>query len=241
MTTAGWPARPERVSPRATGPSVSVCARSPVSVPPDRCGTRVCGCRPSPRGATAPTAVDTQTVGAGPRVGAATAARAHRDRVGPHSNNCYEVVASARTPVADSPRGALARRQSLGVWRRASVLSRVHLLEDLNVQGLVGHQPFQSPILVLQLLQTLGVAEFHPAELALPAVVGLLADGVLADQLGHRQTGLGLLQDRDDLLFTESLPFHLGSFLAPARLPAKTHSGNGPVSGEQVSDALMIN
>src|SRR5580698_430256 len=155
-----------------------------------------------------------------------------------HSNNCSDSVVSARTPVAGSPRGARARRQSLGVWRRASVLSRVHLLEDLDVQGLISYQLLQPPILVLQLLQTLGVAEFHPAELALPAVVGLLADGVLADQLGHRQTGVGLLQDRNDLLFTESLPFHLGSFLAPARLPAKTHSGNGPVSGEHVRTTI---
>src|SRR5208283_120293 len=80
---------------------------------------------------------------------------------------------------------------------------------------LIGHQPLEPAVLIFELFETLGLVEFHPAVLALPAVIGPLADPVLADQFRQRQAALGLFENRDNLFFAESLPFHLGSLWLP--------------------------
>src|SRR6476661_1301948 len=67
----------------------------------------------------------------------------------------------------------------------------------------------QLPVLILQLLQSLGFAAVHPAVLRLPAVIGLLCNAVLPTQLRRGQSSFSLLQNRDDLLFAMPCPFHL--------------------------------
>jgi hypothetical protein len=66
----------------------------------------------------------------------------------------------------------------------------------------------------LQLLELLGLIELHHAKLTLPAVEGLLTDGVfLAHRYDRRSGLLGLTQYTDLLLGGVSLSFYiLGPF-----------------------------
>ena len=74
----------------------------------------------------------------------------------------------------------------------------------------------EAAVLIFELLEALGLAEFQPAVLALPAVKRPRGDPVLPDQLWQRQAALGLFEDGDNLFFTESTTLHLGSlWLAP--------------------------
>src|SRR5690606_28227573 len=70
----------------------------------------------------------------------------------------------------------------------------------------------QSRIFNFQRLQTLGLGHLHAAVLRLPAVECLLANAVPAAHRNRRlRTGLGLLQDANDLFFGKSAAFHLSS------------------------------
>src|SRR5262249_52302589 len=84
-------------------------------------------------------------------------------------------------------------------------------LQRLDVECLLGDDVFQSAVLVLDLLQSLELAEFHPAVLGLPAVVGLLGDPVHATQVGDLPPRFALFDDRQDLLVGELAPFHRSS------------------------------
>ena len=56
----------------------------------------------------------------------------------------------------------------------------VHLFQDLDLHGLVGHQPLQAPALLFQGSEPPRFVHFHPAKLALPSVIGLHPKIVLA-------------------------------------------------------------
>src|SRR5690606_13592 len=79
------------------------------------------------------------------------------------------------------------------------------VLDHLVLKHLLGQELLQPAVLDLQLLQTLGVGHAHAPEPAPPQVVRGLAETVLAAQLLDRQSGLGLTQEADDLLFGKAL------------------------------------
>lgn len=81
--------------------------------------------------------------------------------------------------------------------------------------ALLGDHLFQSTIFVLEVLEPLGVAHVHAAELRLPPVEGLLRHAQSAADLGGLGAGVDLLQGPDDLLFGElRLPAHVSSATA---------------------------
>src|SRR4029453_11584368 len=66
-----------------------------------------------------------------------------------------------------------------------SEVSLGQLLEHVDVQRLVGHQPLEPGVLGLQLPQPLGLTRLHPAVLAAPAVPGRLGDLQRPQDLGQ--------------------------------------------------------
>src|SRR5690606_11161955 len=66
------------------------------------------------------------------------------------------------------------------------------------------HQLLQATVLVLEVLQALGLADVHPAELRLPAVEGLLRHPKPPADLLRRGPSVDFLQRADDLLFGKS-------------------------------------
>ena len=91
------------------------------------------------------------------------------------------------------------------------------------VQRLIGHQPLQPRVLLLQLLEPLRLIQPQAALLPPPAVVGLLGDAEPSCHFGHtlalRQDHLRLPQFPDDLLCRVPLPRQADSLL-PARILA---------------------
>ena len=85
-------------------------------------------------------------------------------------------------------------------------------LSDEEFKELVGHDPLEPRVLLLELLEPLGLVDVHHAELLAPAVEGLLADAVLADHLRDALARLRLAQDADPLLGRVAFAFH---FLGP--------------------------
>jgi hypothetical protein len=84
-------------------------------------------------------------------------------------------------------------------------------LQRLDVERLLRHDLLQPPVLILQLLQSLHLAQLHAAVLGFPAVVRLLGDAVRANQVGDLPPGFALADDRQDLLVGELAPFHRSS------------------------------
>ncbi len=62
----------------------------------------------------------------------------------------------------------------------------VDLFEDLDLQRLVSHYPFQSAVLILEGPQPARFIDFHPSVFSFPAIIGLLADIVLGTRRSHR-------------------------------------------------------
>src|SRR4029450_6420462 len=90
-----------------------------------------------------------------------------------------------------------------------SPLFCVDLFENVNLHGLVGHQPLQPRVLFFQCSKPLGFADFHPSKLSLPGVVGARTDVVRrADRL-DRASGLGLSQYLNNLFLAESTSLHV--------------------------------
>lgn len=120
------------------------------------------------------------------------------------------------------------------ILRRAREAFFEHVLQGRVIQGQLGHDVLQSPVLVLERSQLLGVADLHPAELRLPPVKGLLADAVPPAELLCRRPGLRLLQNPDDLLLRKPLPFMSSPFVSLWR----THTPRGPVFRGKVEEAI---
>src|SRR5690606_13033760 len=92
---------------------------------------------------------------------------------------------------------------------RAPLFSK-DVLDDLVLENLLCQRLLQPAVLGLKLLQAFGIVHAHAAELAPSQVVRRLTEAVLAAQLLDRQSGLGLTQEADDLLFGKA-PLHVQS------------------------------
>ena len=66
----------------------------------------------------------------------------------------------------------------------------------------------ETAVFIFQLLQSFCLTDFHAAVLAFPAVKGLLADVVLADEICCLLAGLMFFKNLDYLLFAKSF-FHV--------------------------------
>ncbi len=82
------------------------------------------------------------------------------------------------------------------------------LLERMVLHRQVGVHPLELGVLCLQLSDAPQFGDLKSAVLALPTVVGRLADGVFAAHFGHFEACLYLLQDRHDLTLAEPTFFH---------------------------------
>jgi hypothetical protein len=89
-----------------------------------------------------------------------------------------------------------------------SVVSQRRLLQDPQVQGLIGYQFLQLGILSFQILQAPDLVHFQTRVPLLPSIERLLGNPHLADQLRHRPSHLSLLQRPDHLFHRRSLPLH---------------------------------
>lgn len=69
------------------------------------------------------------------------------------------------------------------------------LLEDLGFEPFLGIHLFETPVLVLKLLQAGHQRRIHAAIFGAPLVERRAAHAVFATQLGHRRTGFGLLEN----------------------------------------------
>ena len=103
----------------------------------------------------------------------------------------------------------------------------------MYIKSLVSHELLESTVLPLELLEALDVADAHPPVLGFPAVVGGLADALLAAYLRDRRAGFTFLQDGDDLALCEPPPAHLNPFILRGQAIIKA----GPNGGGYVSTA----
>src|SRR5215467_5160192 len=103
------------------------------------------------------------------------------------------------------------------------------VLQRRIVEHGVRQKLLQPGVLALQPLQALGLRDLKPAVLGLPIVEARLANPVLAAQIGGLNSGLVLLQDRNDLLFRIPLPLHR-LVLSQARLQFTLDQFNGATS-----------
>src|SRR5205823_10007437 len=76
-------------------------------------------------------------------------------------------------------------------------------------------QQLQLAILRLEFLQPLRFRDLHATVLGSPAVERLLRDPILAADLLVAVDGLCLLEDSDDLFFSESFSLHVSFLLLP--------------------------
>src|SRR3569623_1209503 len=83
-----------------------------------------------------------------------------------------------------------------------------YLLEYLDIQRLVRHQPLQALVFLLQLFQPPRLRHLQAAVFAPPLVKRHIRDAVLAAQIDDLHPGFGFLQYPDDLLLTEPLLLH---------------------------------
>src|SRR5690554_4441437 len=83
------------------------------------------------------------------------------------------------------------------------------LLKQFLAKHLISKHTLQTSILLLQLLQLLGLIQFHQTKLTLPTMETLLADPMLAAHINNVHTSLICLTQYPDLLLcTVSLTFH---------------------------------
>ncbi len=83
---------------------------------------------------------------------------------------------SATGTAFTTPRTALGGPRRPAGGGPGSEVSPVHLLQHVDVEGLVGHDPLQPGVLALELLEALGVVGLHAAVLVAPAMEGRLGD-----------------------------------------------------------------
>jgi hypothetical protein len=65
-------------------------------------------------------------------------------------------------------------------------VSRGHLFQDGQIKRLVGNNPLEAQMLLLQSLQPLGLIHAQPAVFFLPALVRVLGDAELPTRVKHR-------------------------------------------------------
>jgi len=102
-------------------------------------------------------------------------------------------------------------RSTPTAWRYAAgatILSEERP-QRLVIEREVRHHGLESPVLVLERLEPLGLADVHPAELRPPPVEGHGADAEAPADLVHLRPRIDLLQRPDDLLLLEPLLLHI--------------------------------
>ena len=105
----------------------------------------------------------------------------------------------------------------------------------------IGQQLLQLPVLNLEPLQLPGLRYLHPAVLGPPSIEGVLRDPVLPANLLLLCPSLGLLQDFDDLFFSESSVNRFRFMVSsPPSFYRKTHSRSGPFFGGEVTRVIGI-
>ena len=108
-----------------------------------------------------------------------------------------------------------------------------------QIQCLVGHQTFQSPVFLLQLLEAPSLIHLHTTGLLPPPVVGLFADAKLTNGLSDRfaLTGpyLCLTKVSDNLLCGVTLSRHDPPFLMTQFLTTELGTIQGGRSGEELT------
>ena len=82
----------------------------------------------------------------------------------------------------------------------------------MDVQMRLGRQALELTVLQFQLAQPFGLAGVHAAVLGAPFVKRRITEAVFAPDLLDRQTGFGLPQKSDDLLFAVFAWFVCPSF-----------------------------
>src|SRR5690606_12796399 len=110
-----------------------------------------------------------------------------------------------------------------GAAPRPSQLVSQDIFQRLEVEGLVGDDPLQLAVLVLELLEPLRVRNLHAAVLPLPGLQGLSDHAEPAEKLAH-------VRACPRLLARSNLPLH--------REPALGH--DSPALGAQESDYKWI-
>jgi len=110
--------------------------------------------------------------------------------------------ASAHTDNSTAPRPTACTPQPL----RPASFSRFsdHALQRFAMQTQLRHKQLQTTVLVLQLLQPLRLGHVHAAQLLLPVLERHRTDPVHTAQIRRLHRTLALLQDPNDLLFTET-------------------------------------
>ena len=114
---------------------------------------------------------------------------------------------AARPPLAH-PKASPGDARPLRAWRRAPPLFSEQALQPCVVEHGLRQQPLQLGILLLEPAEPTGLGHLQPATLRLPGVRRRARHPVLATQVQHNRTRIGLLQDADDLLVREPLLLH---------------------------------
>src|ERR1019366_2831707 len=115
------------------------------------------------------------------------------------SDTSHDTVPSAHRPVAGSALPLSASPAPPLAAPAGSPLFCDHRLQCPNVHCLFGHDVLQLPVLLLQLPQSSCLAQFQPAELALPAIKTCPRDPVPPIQFPRLDSAFRLLQDGDNL------------------------------------------
>src|SRR5512135_2512303 len=192
---------------------VPVCGASP-AFPRHTTGTPACD---SPASLLSPVAPATSgsriCVAPRPTRAAATVAD-DRPLAASGNDTSHDPSLSARRRVAGSFALPLASPAPPPAASAGSPLFCQHRLQRPIVQGQFRYHVLQLPVLILQLLQSPGLAQLQSAILRLPAVKAGTCDPVPPAQLSGFHSRLRFLQDGDDLFFVESTLPH-GSSSGP--------------------------
>lgn len=106
---------------------------------------------------------------------------------------------------------------------QALEFSRRYHLEHVDVERLIGDDPFKPTILVLERLYLGDIADFHAAEFRLPGVERRRTDAVLAAQILGCDARFVLFEDADDLRFAEPRFLHDGVSSRPVASEFSTY------------------
>jgi hypothetical protein len=102
--------------------------------------------------------------------------------------------------------------------RLASELFFDEFPERIVFHGEVGIHALELGVLCLEFLDALEFGHAHAAVFALPVIEGRLGNAVLAADVGDLQSGVGFLEDRDDLGLGEFALLHGSVSAVPVRI-----------------------
>ena len=139
---------------------------------------------------------------------------------------------SPGTPAVRSSRGLTPDARPLAAFRRALPLFSKEVLQRCIIQHRIGQQPLQTSVLVLEPFKALGLADIHTAISGFPFVDCRIADAVPAAQISDGNPGLVLLQNADDLIFSEPAALHLWSYRLGQSLPQNWMRRRGNVTAD---------